>query len=213
VLPSRPQKSGDLVTALPWTVASRWRLRHRLEKRLQIGRELDSFAGLFDSEPGGVSQQDCGGPRHRRGVVGAEPFGAVHAPGRKAAFLVLLALAPHAVLALHTLIANRVILMANLTIRNVDEALKALLRVRAASHGHSMEEEVRHILRAALNEPSVAHPDLAQRIRRRFASLGDVQLPLPRREPVREPPLVDEPSRPGTRSSGNTRSKGSRHRA
>jgi plasmid stability protein len=100
--------------------------------------------------------------------------------------------------------------MANLTIRNIDEALKARLRVRAASRGRSMEEEVRHILRAALNEPSVAQPDLAQRIRRRFAPLGDVRLPLPGRESVREPPLVDEPK---TGASRNARSKNPGRRA
>ena len=40
--------------------------------------------------------------------------------------------------------------MATLTIRNVDEDLKATLRIRAAMHGHSMEEELRSILRQAL---------------------------------------------------------------
>lgn len=83
--------------------------------------------------------------------------------------------------------------MANLTIRNLDESLKTRLRVRAASRGHSMEEEVRHILRAALNESLKPAPNLGQRIRQRFAPLGDVQLPLAVREPVREPPLVNEP--------------------
>ena len=37
--------------------------------------------------------------------------------------------------------------MATLTIRNVDAALKERLRVRAAQHGHSMEAEVRDILK------------------------------------------------------------------
>jgi antitoxin FitA len=40
--------------------------------------------------------------------------------------------------------------MATLTIRNVDEALKTHLRIRAAEHGRSMEEEVRCILRQEL---------------------------------------------------------------
>ncbi len=41
--------------------------------------------------------------------------------------------------------------MATLTIRNVDDALKERLRVRAATHGHSMEEEVRVILKQAMD--------------------------------------------------------------
>ncbi|MGC8731582.1 MAG: FitA-like ribbon-helix-helix domain-containing protein, partial [Halothiobacillaceae bacterium] len=40
--------------------------------------------------------------------------------------------------------------MAALTIRNVDESIKQLLRIRAAQHGVSMEEEARRILREAL---------------------------------------------------------------
>jgi len=36
--------------------------------------------------------------------------------------------------------------MANLNIRNLDAALHARLRVRAAEHGRSMEAEVRQIL-------------------------------------------------------------------
>ena len=35
--------------------------------------------------------------------------------------------------------------MASLTIRNLDETLKRRLRLRAAGHGRSMEEEVREI--------------------------------------------------------------------
>lgn len=44
--------------------------------------------------------------------------------------------------------------MATLTIRNLDESIKRRLRVRAAEHGVSMEEEARAILRASLTEVS-----------------------------------------------------------
>lgn len=37
--------------------------------------------------------------------------------------------------------------MASITIRNLEDAVKQRLRVRAAEHGHFMEEEVRNILR------------------------------------------------------------------
>lgn len=40
--------------------------------------------------------------------------------------------------------------MATLTIRNLEDDVKARLRVRAATHGHSMEEEVRVILKRAV---------------------------------------------------------------
>jgi len=42
--------------------------------------------------------------------------------------------------------------MASITIRNLDEQTKSRLRVRAAHHKRSMEEEARHILRASLAE-------------------------------------------------------------
>jgi phosphopantothenoylcysteine decarboxylase / phosphopantothenate---cysteine ligase len=51
--------------------------------------------------------------------------------------------------------------MASLTIRKLDEAIKAYLRVRSAKAGRSVEEEVRIILRAALEgrpEPAAASP-------------------------------------------------------
>lgn len=43
--------------------------------------------------------------------------------------------------------------MASLTIRNLDDNVKALLRLRAAQHGRSMEEEARQILRQTLGLP------------------------------------------------------------
>ncbi len=77
--------------------------------------------------------------------------------------------------------------MATLTIRRVDEALKARLRIRAAQNGRSMEEEVREILRAQVDASQPAKLDLAKAIRKRFEPLGGMELRLPRREPVRDP--------------------------
>ena len=45
--------------------------------------------------------------------------------------------------------------MASITIRNLDDEVKVLLRVRAAGNGHSMEEEVRLILREAVGRGKV----------------------------------------------------------
>jgi plasmid stability protein len=84
--------------------------------------------------------------------------------------------------------------MGTLTIRNLEDPLKRRLRLRAAARNRSMEEEARQILRAALQEPTTAASDLGARIRARFAGLGDVQLPIETREPVRMPPVVDESS-------------------
>jgi antitoxin FitA len=76
--------------------------------------------------------------------------------------------------------------MATLTIRNLDEPLKRSLRIRAASHNRSMEEEARQILRTALMEPPAPELDLGSRIRARFADMGGVELPIPPREPMRD---------------------------
>lgn len=78
--------------------------------------------------------------------------------------------------------------MASILIRKLDEKTKARLRVRAAHHGRSMEEEARAILRSALTEPRQARDNLAKSIRQRFAPLGGVELELPLREPIRQPP-------------------------
>lgn len=53
--------------------------------------------------------------------------------------------------------------MGSILIRNIDDQTKALLRVRAAKRGHSMEEEAREILRGGLRkeEEPVSIVDLA----------------------------------------------------
>jgi plasmid stability protein len=84
--------------------------------------------------------------------------------------------------------------MATLTIRDLDETLKRSLRIRAASRNRSMEEEARQILRAALLEAPNPIGDLVSRIRARFAGLGDVELAIAEREPLRAPPTFDERS-------------------
>lgn len=80
--------------------------------------------------------------------------------------------------------------MATLTIRDLDDGLQARLRVRAARHGRSLEDEVRVILRAAVAERGRAEGGLARSITKRFSRLRGVALVLPGREPMREPPLL-----------------------
>lgn len=78
--------------------------------------------------------------------------------------------------------------MASITIRNLDEPLKARLRVQAAIHGRSMEDEARDILRTVLNREHVQPTNLVAAIRARFAPLGGVDLPDVPRGAMREPP-------------------------
>jgi len=82
--------------------------------------------------------------------------------------------------------------VATLTIRNIDAAMKERLRLRAARHGRSMEAEARTILSEAVAaDRDQPEPNLAEAIRRRFAPLGGVDLELPPREFVDEPPSFD----------------------
>lgn len=77
--------------------------------------------------------------------------------------------------------------MASITIRNLDDDVKTRLRTRAAGNGRSMEDEVRRILCEAVGRE--AEPkNLAAFIRECFAPYGGVELELPPRGPMREPP-------------------------
>ncbi|MGE0210151.1 MAG: plasmid stabilization protein [Parvibaculaceae bacterium] len=78
--------------------------------------------------------------------------------------------------------------MASITIRNLDDQVKRRLRIRAAENGRSMEEEVREILSRAAGAPEPGEKGLGTLIHERFARLGGVELELPIREPIREPP-------------------------
>ena len=77
--------------------------------------------------------------------------------------------------------------MASITIRNLDDDVKTRLRIRAAEHDRSMEEEVRVILREAVSGKAIPQ-DLAKFTRECFSPLGGIELELPPRGPMREPP-------------------------
>lgn len=77
--------------------------------------------------------------------------------------------------------------MATMTIRNIDDQLKARLRIQAAMHGRSMEDEARDILRAALSAEPASAASLVASIRARVEPLGGIDLELPVREPIRDP--------------------------
>lgn len=82
-------------------------------------------------------------------------------------------------------------LMANLTIRKIDPAVKERLRVRAAQHGRSMEEEARRILGEACAAEPPPPKNAYEAIRRHFEPLGGAELELPPRGPWRDPPTFD----------------------
>jgi plasmid stability protein len=78
--------------------------------------------------------------------------------------------------------------MASITIRNLDDALKRKLRLRAAHRNRSMEDEARDILRTALAQEPAETRSLADAIRDLVAPLGGVELELPPRRAMRKPP-------------------------
>jgi len=68
--------------------------------------------------------------------------------------------------------------MAQVIVRNLEDDVKAVLKRRTKQHGWSMEEEVRQILRCAVNEEPTGSAQLGSRIAARFADVGLVE-PLP----------------------------------
>jgi len=80
--------------------------------------------------------------------------------------------------------------MASITIRRLEDTVKTKLRIQAAIHGRSMEEEAREILNAGVQAKRRPLPNLAESIRRHVQSFGGVDLALPPREAVRRPPRL-----------------------
>lgn len=68
--------------------------------------------------------------------------------------------------------------MAQVIVRNIENDVKDALKRRATQHGWSMEEEMRHILRRAVNEPLGTQCKLGTSIASRFAGIG-LETPLP----------------------------------
>lgn len=69
--------------------------------------------------------------------------------------------------------------MANLSVRKLDEEVFSKLRIRAATHGVSMEEEVRQILKQAVTNP-IKLGDMATQL---FGEKQGVELKLPEHTP------------------------------
>jgi len=76
--------------------------------------------------------------------------------------------------------------MAQLVVRNLEQGVKSRLQRRARRNGRSMEEEVRDILRNAVNEPERRGSGLGTRIAALFKGKGlDFDIPELRGYPVR----------------------------
>lgn len=83
--------------------------------------------------------------------------------------------------------------MSSITIRNLDESIKTSLRLRAARHGWSMEQEVRTILQQTVAPEPAVSMSFAERIQQRFAGLHAEEITIPARQKVRPPPDLDAP--------------------
>lgn len=81
--------------------------------------------------------------------------------------------------------------MSSITVRNLDEAIKTSLRLRAARHGWSMEQEVRLILQQTVAPDQASTRSFAEQINQRFVGLQAESLPLSTRAPQRYLPHLD----------------------
>jgi len=70
------------------------------------------------------------------------------------------------------------VLIATLTIRQLDENTHSRLRGRAAEHGRSVEAEVRAILDAAVNRPET---NILLALHASMAQAGGIDLEVPKR--------------------------------
>ena len=82
--------------------------------------------------------------------------------------------------------------MAVLTIRGLDDDLKARLRLEAARCGCSMEEAVRRILRQALSAPAAEPGGMGRRLHDYFVDAGEFDLELQPRSSGRAVPDLSD---------------------
>jgi plasmid stability protein len=89
-------------------------------------------------------------------------------------------------IALSHRLAEREKRVASLLIRNVDEALRDQLKLRARRHRRSLEEEARELLRAAMARDVAESETLSVIAERLFGSVYGVELVLPPRAAEQE---------------------------
>lgn len=81
--------------------------------------------------------------------------------------------------------------MSNIIIHQLEPDITKLLEQRAAQHGHTVEAEIKAILQSVLAPEISPKINLAAAIEKRFANLGDFELPEITREPMRTAPSFD----------------------
>lgn len=78
--------------------------------------------------------------------------------------------------------------MEDILIFNLDDHVITKLHERATENHRSLEEEIHAILSDTISDTSFAPRNLAEFARECFAPLGGVELELPARGPMRNPP-------------------------
>ena len=85
--------------------------------------------------------------------------------------------------------------MTSITLHDLDDGVADALRARAAKHGRSVEQEACAILGEAVDNgdaaPEAPPEKLGTAIHELFKPFGIKELPIPPREPAREPPTFD----------------------
>jgi len=76
----------------------------------------------------------------------------------------------------------------SITIHQLGPDIAQQLEQRAAQHGHTLEAEIKAILKSVLAPKKPSNIDLATAITRRFADFGDFEIPEIPREPMRPLP-------------------------
>lgn len=78
--------------------------------------------------------------------------------------------------------------MSNITIHQLEPDLSHRLEQRAAQHGRTIEAEIKFILSSVLNPEPSPQVDLATAIDRRFADMGEFEIPETPRDAMRAAP-------------------------
>jgi plasmid stability protein len=80
--------------------------------------------------------------------------------------------------------------VAQVIVRNLEESVKRKLKLRAARHGHSMEQEIRDILRSAVKREGRLRKGLGTEIAELFKGVG-LERPIPELRIEIKPPKFD----------------------
>ena len=79
--------------------------------------------------------------------------------------------------------------MNSIKIDNLEDRLALRLAIRASESGRTVEEEALEILRTALQKETPPEKGLGTALHNLFKPIGGVDLEIPEREPMREPPM------------------------